>query len=519
MKKHVEAAKLTADENFLADDEFSEYADMETEDPDPDPNLQLYILAIIQLYASEEAPISVKGIKDILDYIKIKDKKLKYSMSTIYSNLRTLREIFSADNAALWEAGSLRTKMPSTLAELYGGTIHCYEIATQEQKKKGFPDFIEVNLKAREKKKRERFLYAFRGRFSEGEIEMLKASVIANQYLSADTTERLLRELNSIRSAAQSERAYKDEKYFASLHQDDKLGQVIATVLPKIADHEKAATDDEDFMAARISLLLKAIHDRRKVRMTYGSYTLERVGSKSVSETVSEEASGKSSGNVSGKASGKSSGNVSGKTSGKSLGNATEKAADASFENLPRWRKKGYNLALQPDGSGTSLFSPFAVFCANGYYYLIAHAEGRGVYYRNYRIDRIVSLEMTEEKSEPMPEKLRKYAPEGSSFNAVEYRNEHPVMFGGAPSHYKLRCQKKMLNNLVDAFGTRFGVYMGQDAEAEDSYLVYVSASEEGIISFCLQYGEYCQVLDAPQVEEKLCAKLDAIRAKYLKKI
>lgn len=491
MKKHLEADKLTADENSLADDEFSEYADMETEDPDPDPNLQLYILAIIQLYASEEAPISVKGIKEILDHIKIKDKKLKYSMSTIYSNLRTLREIFSADNAALWEAGSLRTNMPSTLAELYGGTIHCYEIATQEQKKKGFPDFIEVDLKAREKKKRERFLYAYRGRFSEGEIEMLKASVIANQYLSADTTECLLRELNSIRGAAQSERAYKDEKYYASLHQDDKLGQVIPTVLPKTADHEEASADDEDLMAARISLLLKAIHDGRMVRMTYGFYTLERVGSKSDSET----ASGKNSGNVSGKAS------------------------DAPFENLPHWRKKGYNLILQPDSSGTSLFSPFAVFCANGYYYLIAHAEGRGVYYRNYRIDRIVSLEMTEEKSEPMPEKLKKYATEGSSFNAVAYRNEHPVMFGGAPSYYKLRCHKKMLNNLVDAFGTRFGVYMNQDAEAEDSYLVYVYASEEGIISFCLQYGEYCQVLDAPQVEEKLCAKLDAIRAKYLKKI
>ncbi|MCC8045181.1 MAG: hypothetical protein LIP12_06765 [Clostridiales bacterium] len=74
-----------------------------------------------------------------------------------------------------------------------------------------------------------------------------------------------------------------------------------------------------------------------------------------------------------------------------------------------------------------------------------------------------------------------------------------------------------MLSNLVDAFGARFSVYMSQGAEAEDSFLVYVSASEEGIISFCLQYGEHCQLLDAPQVEEKICAKLDAILEKYSK--
>ncbi|MCD7884355.1 MAG: WYL domain-containing protein [Lachnospiraceae bacterium] len=495
MKADLNSAEKTADREFAAIGESSAGSGGTSKGKDPDPSLQLYLLAIIQLFGSEEEPISVSTIKTILAQY---DPSLVFAPATLYSNLRTLWKVFLADKADFPETCFSGKWNPGSLRKLYGGTIHCYKKATLDQKKKGLPDFIEVKWDEQKDEKQNHYCYAFRGRFSEGEIEMLKASVIANQYLSADTTERLLRELNSIRGAAQSERAYKDEKYYASLHQDDKLGQVSDDFEELISPQR-----NEDFMSARISLLLKAIHDGRKVRMTYGSYTLEKIGSKSASGTVS----------------GNTSGYVSGEATGKTSGNATGKAADASFDNLPHWRKKGYNLILQPDSSGTSLFSPFAVFCANGYYYLIAHAEGRGVYYRNYRIDRIVSLEMTEEKSEPMPEKLKKYATEGSSFNAVAYRNEHPVMFGGAPSYYKLRCHKKMLNNLVDAFGTRFGVYMNQDAEAEDSYLVYVYASEEGIISFCLQYGEYCQVLDAPQVEEKLCAKLDAIRAKYLKKI
>lgn len=471
----------------------------------PPISLQLYVLAIIQFFGSEEEPISVKGIKEELSRIAQGDPEFSFGVTTLYACLRTLREAFSDDPFA---AHSSSRQIPSTLAEFYGGTISCYVRSTRQERNQGKGKFVKVAVRTlHDESGRQEVFYAFRGRFSEGEVQMLKASVIANQCLSADTTEHLIRELNRIRSAARSERIARNEYYYADAHKEDKLGVAREkTDVPCVKhvkrgrakqedseeDGQEAAAEQklrpygsdwvqkyEDAVAARISLLLDAIHEKRKVRMLYGTYALEEETARNRQDIRKKE-------------------------------NGQYTQAD-----LPKWRKKNYYLTLQPDKCEPALFSPFAVFGANGYYYLIAHAQGHGVYYRNYRIDRIISLEMAEEASEPMPDELQAYC-RHNPFNAVEFRNQHPVMYGGAPSHFHLRCQKRVLNNLVDVFGTRFYVLRKENEEGEDSYLIDVNASEEGIITFCMQYGEFCQLVDAPATEEKICKKLDAMRAKYL---
>lgn len=271
---------------------------------------------------------------------------------------------------------------------------------------------------------------------------MLKTSVVANQILSADATERLLRELNRVRGASRDERKEKDERYYISLHKDDKLGQTA---------QGSQKQKPEDVVTARLSLLMDAVREKRKVRMRYGSYG----------------------------------------------------------------PGKDFTPVLQPCGE-EDVFSPFAVFSANGYFYLIAHAPGRGVKYRNYRIDRIYSLEMTDEVSEPLPDELEEYC-RSESFNAVKYRNEHPVMYGGTPVTVTLKCRREVLNNLVDTFGTRMHIRHKGTSEKDNCYRIDVTASEEGILPFCLQYGESCQVVKPEALAEKIQEKFKTMLKLYEK--
>ncbi|MCD7765285.1 MAG: WYL domain-containing protein [Lachnospiraceae bacterium] len=399
---------------------------IEKESYAPAANIQLYVLAVLKHYGSKEQPMSVPEIQDKVHELCENEGRRPPTKTTLLNCLKSLRQSFQ--NNRIYRTGNEILTLP----DYYNGTIHCYEKGSEEQ-------FREVDVWDVSENTWSRLYYAFYGQMTDGEVEMLKASVIANQYLSAPTTARLLDELNRIRSASEAERKKRDRRYYSECHSADKLGT-------DFVDEDEVLSEAR--IAAYIRLLLDAIDNHLMVRMEYGTYI----------------------------------------------------------------RSERNTLALGPGSDGEAVFTPFAVFSANGYYYLIAHAQGRGNYYRNYRVDRILSLERTDIPGERMPEELKKYCRSGT-FNAVEYRNEHPVMYGGEVQMVTLECRRKLLNNLVDAFGKRI-IFSLTREQREDTCRVRVMASEYGIVQFCLQYCQDCRIISpavlAEQVREKLGKALEA---------
>lgn len=162
--------------------------------------------------------------------------------------------------------------------------------------------------------------------------------------------------------------------------------------------------------------------------------------------------------------------------------------------------RKGYPRKIEP------LF----LMWSNGYYYLLAYNEK---YHNttNFRIDRITEIEELEINVQHILE----------SFNPVQYRFEHPVMYGGRKEHFVLLCRdtgyNHIMNTIVDVFGK-----MSKVTEAPDELLlkylgkvasyykkqgitwlkVEFDSSSGGVELWATQYCNDCLII-APKISRK----------------
>ena len=92
---------------------------------------------------------------------------------------------------------------------------------------------------------------------------------------------------------------------------------------------------------------------------------------------------------------------------------------------------------------------------SNGYYYLIAGNPKYPDGLTNFRIDRIVQIQMLDEPRKPLPDQLLPYFRDAAHevFQASEYRNDHPVMYSDETVRIHLSCNPAIINNLIDDFG------------------------------------------------------------------
>ena len=91
---------------------------------------------------------------------------------------------------------------------------------------------------------------------------------------------------------------------------------------------------------------------------------------------------------------------------------------------------------------GLRVCSPYALSWDDERYYLISYYE-KYQKITNFRIDRMESVEILEEVSEPKPK----------DFNVAEYIKSSFSMFSGEAEEVKLRFDNSLINTVIDRFG------------------------------------------------------------------
>lgn len=184
------------------------------------------------------------------------------------------------------------------------------------------------------------------------------------------------------------------------------------------------------------------------------------------------------------------------------------------------------NKKLVPRPGYPKVVEPIHLMWSNGYYYLLAYNEK----YNNIvslRVDRITFIEEIQvENTHHVDE-----------FNPVQYRYEHPVMYGGEKKNVILLCRdtgkNHIMNTIVDVFGKAAKVtvadddilirHLGHNADYfKQQGITWLRVSVEtttgGVELWATQYCCDCLIISPEDSALKVKERLEAGLGYYLKK-
>ena len=178
---------------------------------------------------------------------------------------------------------------------------------------------------------------------------------------------------------------------------------------------------------------------------------------------------------------------------------------------------------LVPRAGYPKCIEPLHLMWSNGYYYLLAYNDK----YQNivsYRVDRITDIEEVEMENTHRVE----------NFNPVQYRHEHPVMFGGEKERIVLLCRdtgkNHIMNTIMDVFGKNAKVTKANrelvEANLPESYESYmekgitwlkvvIETSTGGVELWATQYCNDCRVVEPKAFAERIKERIQSGLGNY----
>lgn len=166
----------------------------------------------------------------------------------------------------------------------------------------------------------------------------------------------------------------------------------------------------------------------------------------------------------------------------------------------------GTDMKLHPRRQEPYIVNPYQIVANNGRYYLIGNYDK----YDNvshYRIDRMTSVCMLDEKRKPMSD----VTDFKNGFSLPKHMAEHIYMFSGKSVSVKMVAKKHLMNELVDWFGKDFKIRR----ELADEMLVEVKCNAEAMHFWALQYGPYVEVLEPAELREEIRESVREMWEKY----
>lgn len=151
--------------------------------------------------------------------------------------------------------------------------------------------------------------------------------------------------------------------------------------------------------------------------------------------------------------------------------------------------------------------SPYAMLWQDDRYYLIANYEK----YDNLmhlRLDRMHGVELTEEPARPFCE----VSPYKEQFDVADYAKKLFGMHGGTPTPVTLRCERRLLEQVLDRFGENLAVRHVTETHFECTVEVAVS---DGLVRWLLGYGAAVTVLSPAALQDAVAAQAREILAVY----
>lgn len=142
--------------------------------------------------------------------------------------------------------------------------------------------------------------------------------------------------------------------------------------------------------------------------------------------------------------------------------------------------------------------TPYALVWDNDHYYLVAWNDHRGTY-SNFRVDRM-------EKVEIIDEPARRADPH---FDLEDYILTHVSMFSGEESDVVLRCDKSLVNAVLDRFGMGVRIVPAKDGE---SFTVYAPVvAKEPFFGWVFQFGGKAEIIEPESIRSEYLAMLDKV--------
>lgn len=147
--------------------------------------------------------------------------------------------------------------------------------------------------------------------------------------------------------------------------------------------------------------------------------------------------------------------------------------------------------------------SPYALTYSNEQYYLISRYDKRPEVLTNFRVDRMDSVQLIDDK----------YIPIGADFDLADYLKQSFQMFSGHASKVKLRFENELVNAVID----RFGKNVDMTAYDDDHFICTVEVNADQPIPFfswLFLFSTKAEILEPLELRKQYIDILKAIADK-----
>lgn len=170
-----------------------------------------------------------------------------------------------------------------------------------------------------------------------------------------------------------------------------------------------------------------------------------------------------------------------------------------------KFRYFDYNIQKKKNyREGTRICSPYALAWEDERYYLIAYYDNRQTI-SNFRIDRMESVEIIDEKAVDKPE----------NFIVADYMNSSFSMFSGTTQEVKLRFDNQLINPVIDRFGKNITIVA--DGDSHFTVRVKVKAEHpEPFFGWLFQFGIMAEIIEPCELRDRYIEMLKSVTEKQI---
>ena len=164
------------------------------------------------------------------------------------------------------------------------------------------------------------------------------------------------------------------------------------------------------------------------------------------------------------------------------------------------YTKYNHNKQRVPRREQQYHICPYDIVYINERCYLIGFNEKhQGL--SHFRIDKMKTIAILEKKFTRIID-----------FNSYEYTSTKIYMYSGSELTITLRCDNKILDDVIDTFGTNIIILV-----EKNTFIAQISSSKDGLIFWALQYLKYCTVLEPTSLKNEILNIIEQAKEMYSK--
>ena len=169
------------------------------------------------------------------------------------------------------------------------------------------------------------------------------------------------------------------------------------------------------------------------------------------------------------------------------------------------YNKYGTDKKLHPRRKQEYIVNPYQMAATNGRYYLICNYDNHPEV-AHCRLDRITNIQLLDAPRKPENEVVGL-----KDWTLPKHMAEHLYMFGGESVRVSFRMKMKIIDDVIDWFGSDI-VFTD---ETEDEVTAHVTVNWHAMRHWALQYCRHVRILTPPDLAKTVKGDLDEALKRY----